>query len=1101
MTTAYTSLLGLALPVTGELSGTWGDTVNNSITSLLDTSVAGTTNVSTDGDVTLTTTTGAANTARQAILLFSGARTALRTVTAPAQSKIYTVINATTGGFSVKLVGAGPTTGVTIVAGESAVCAWNGSDFVKVSNTGGSGTFTNLTVTGNTILGDASADTVTVNGTVTSNLIFTDNTYDIGASGATRPRNLFLAGTATIGSLVTSGDVRVNDTTDSTSTITGSFQTDGGVGIVKSLYVGGGQNLGGNLTFAGANPTIQMNGNAVNQAAVINNSNGGSTTITLNSAGLYFQDDNLVNFATFGKTETVFNETGRDTDFRVESDTNTHALYVDAGLSRVGINVSAPVTTLAVTTSSNTDNAFNPAIVVGPSGTGSQGGYIGSRTASANQLQGLYVQSNQTLTLWGDTAGDTGTVLEVVTGASPSASTSANALLQLYSTGSFVTIPAADGHAVFNENGVDADFRVESDANTHMLFVDAGNNRVGVATSTPATPFHVFTGADFLTIGTNDGTGSNGNYGLQFRIDNQSHVVGAVRGNYFSSAAGGRGGLIFTALNSGTAIEMLRLTGPSDGGVVFNEDSGDIDFRVESDNRTHMLFVDAGTDQVIMGQSTPRTNATLTLSYWGSSAGNNAQLSIDANANSGTGQAVVELLAGSGSSSRASRINFLNGVTSTTVPRWTLINDYDQVGINDFRLINATAWSMMEFTQSGGVVFNEGSNDLDFRVESDAQTHMLFVDAGNNCVGIGSSSPSGSGNLVVSNTDNTRYAVYMAGVTGNIAGVIGAQVTIRDTTAAAGVAGFGGLGFTSSPGTDYVIGKRWNTTSSAFVIREGGNSQDYLTITAGQEIVFNDTSNDIDFRVESDANTHMLFVDAGSNTVGINNSSPNYGLHVKNVAAAIEDTTNPVLYLIDAGNSTSEMGVSGLGSGLDNLYIAGYAGRALSQYDFRITGANGEITTRTGMVVNESGADSDFRVESDTQTHMLFVDAGLNRVGINQTTPLAALDVNDSEIRQNGITTAVRTATNSTGGGIFLSQFGDVPVTGWIHAVETGTSNYLILACYKESSASSVTTTVVASNGLGVQATNSGGTVTLNGFTTGANVKMVAYVIGTTGAD
>ena len=40
MTTAYTSLLGLALPVTGELSGTWGDTVNNSITSLLDSAIA-----------------------------------------------------------------------------------------------------------------------------------------------------------------------------------------------------------------------------------------------------------------------------------------------------------------------------------------------------------------------------------------------------------------------------------------------------------------------------------------------------------------------------------------------------------------------------------------------------------------------------------------------------------------------------------------------------------------------------------------------------------------------------------------------------------------------------------------------------------------------------------------------------------------------------------------------------------------------------------------------------------------------------------------------------------------------------------------------------
>jgi hypothetical protein len=134
MTTAYTSLLGLALPVQGELSGTWGDVVNNSITSLVDTAVAGTTNVSTDGNVTLTTTTGASNQARQAILLFSGARTAIRTVTAPAQSKIYTVINATTGGYAVQLVGAGPTTGVTIANGSSTTVAWNGSDFVEVSS-------------------------------------------------------------------------------------------------------------------------------------------------------------------------------------------------------------------------------------------------------------------------------------------------------------------------------------------------------------------------------------------------------------------------------------------------------------------------------------------------------------------------------------------------------------------------------------------------------------------------------------------------------------------------------------------------------------------------------------------------------------------------------------------------------------------------------------------------------------------------------------------------------------------------------------------------------------------------------------------------------
>ena len=238
MTTAYTSLLGLALPVTGELSGTWGDTVNNSITSLLDTSVAGTTNVSTDTDVTLTTTTGAANTARQAILLFSGARTALRTVTAPAQSKIYTVINATTGGFSVKLVGVGPTTGVTIVAGESAVCAWNGSDFIKISNTGGSGSFTNVTISGTTTLSgltastalalNASKEVVSVTNTGTGNNVLSASptlTGTIGAAALTLSSDLTLSGGTANGvaylngsKVVTSGSALTFDGTNFVNT-------------------------------------------------------------------------------------------------------------------------------------------------------------------------------------------------------------------------------------------------------------------------------------------------------------------------------------------------------------------------------------------------------------------------------------------------------------------------------------------------------------------------------------------------------------------------------------------------------------------------------------------------------------------------------------------------------------------------------------------------------------------------------------------------------------------------------------------------------------------------------------------------------------------
>jgi hypothetical protein len=137
MTTAYTSLLGLALPVTGELSGTWGVTVNDSITALLDSAIAGATVLNTDADVTLSTTDAVSNQARQAILLWTAGGTVTRTIIAPARSKVYVVINKTSATQSIKLCGPGPTTGITVGAGSSAICAWNGSDFVKISGSGG----------------------------------------------------------------------------------------------------------------------------------------------------------------------------------------------------------------------------------------------------------------------------------------------------------------------------------------------------------------------------------------------------------------------------------------------------------------------------------------------------------------------------------------------------------------------------------------------------------------------------------------------------------------------------------------------------------------------------------------------------------------------------------------------------------------------------------------------------------------------------------------------------------------------------------------------------------------------------------------------------
>ena len=44
--------------------------------------------------------------------------------------------------------------------------------------------------------------------------------------------------------------------------------------------------------------------------------------------------------------------------------------------------------------------------------------------------------------------------------------------------------------------------------------------------------------------------------------------------------------------------------------------------------------------------------------------------------------------------------------------------------------------------------------------------------------------------------------------------------------------------------------------------------------------------------------------------------------------------------------------------------------------------------------INDDGNDYDFRVESDTNTNMLFVDASTDRVGIGTNNPSKTLDVN-----------------------------------------------------------------------------------------------------------
>jgi len=141
---SYTTLLGLVLPVTGELTNTWGSAVNSSLTQLIEDSIAGSVSQSvTSADWTLTTTAGGvSNQARLAILIATGAPGTTRYIYAPQLSKMYVVVNNCTDQSSVYIRGgtsSSYTTGVEIEALGSALVAWDSTanDFVKIAGGGG----------------------------------------------------------------------------------------------------------------------------------------------------------------------------------------------------------------------------------------------------------------------------------------------------------------------------------------------------------------------------------------------------------------------------------------------------------------------------------------------------------------------------------------------------------------------------------------------------------------------------------------------------------------------------------------------------------------------------------------------------------------------------------------------------------------------------------------------------------------------------------------------------------------------------------------------------------------------------------------------------
>jgi len=131
---------------------------------------------------------------------------------------------------------------------------------------------------------------------------------------------------------------------------------------------------------------------------------------------------------------------------------------------------------------------------------------------------------------------------------------------------------------VVNEGGGDVDFRVEGDTDANLLFVDAGNDRVGVGTNAPTSLVDVVK-ADTPSVrirATNDaGTaspalelmrGSNSTFGADGRTDFKIENTG--------------GAFTITSGTSGSVDERMRIT--SDGYLRMASGSGGIQFNGDS---------------------------------------------------------------------------------------------------------------------------------------------------------------------------------------------------------------------------------------------------------------------------------------------------------------------------------------------------------------------------------------------------------------------------------------------------------------------------------------------------------------------------------------